>query len=273
MLTFRKGGEVLLVHRPKYDDLAFPKGKLDRGEHPTAAAVREVAEETGLRVRLNRPLIKQRYRIGSGRMKTVHYWTGRVIGSDDVAIYEPNAEIDEVAWVPFDKAMRLLTYDIDRATLAEALEVRKKTQTLIVLRHEESRARNRWTKDDRLRPLLAIGARQAERLTPILGAYGVDRVLSSSSIRCVQTVAPYAESIKVAVERMDSLSEEDARPKAVARIVTDVVASGLNTVICTHRPVFPALFAPLDLGDPGLAKGEMMVVHLRRGEVVATERH
>ena len=60
-------GQVLLVHRPKYDDWSFPKGKLDPGEHPAAAAVREVAEETGLRVRLGPPLARQRYRRSSGR--------------------------------------------------------------------------------------------------------------------------------------------------------------------------------------------------------------
>ena len=74
-----KGGrrEVLLVHRPKYDDWAFPKGKLDRGEHATTAAVREVEEETGLLIRLGRPLRSQRYRVGRG-WKLVHYWVGRV---------------------------------------------------------------------------------------------------------------------------------------------------------------------------------------------------
>ena len=73
----RKGGDVLLVHRPKYDDWSFPKGKLDPGEHATAAAVREVAEETGLDVRLGPALLAQRYRMSNGRIKAVHYWVGR----------------------------------------------------------------------------------------------------------------------------------------------------------------------------------------------------
>jgi len=60
-VVLRPGRDVLLVHRPKYDDWSFPKGKLDRGEHVTAAAVREVQEETGLRVRLGRPLARQHY--------------------------------------------------------------------------------------------------------------------------------------------------------------------------------------------------------------------
>ena len=90
---------MLLVHRPKYDDWSFPKGKLDRGERAAAAAVREVAEETGLRVRLGPPLSSQRYAV-SGGMKTVHYWTGTPVGDADVSGYTPNDEIDEVEWVP-----------------------------------------------------------------------------------------------------------------------------------------------------------------------------
>ena len=114
------GREVLLVHRPKYDDWSFPKGKLDRGEHAVAAAVREVAEETGLHVRLGPPLPSQRYPVGR-RMKTVHYWTGRVVGDDDVSGYRPNDEIDAVAWVPFGEARERLTYEHDR-DLVRSLE-------------------------------------------------------------------------------------------------------------------------------------------------------
>ncbi len=79
VVVFRPGTKVLLVHRPKYDDWSFPKGKLDPGEHATTAAVREVEEETGLRVRLGPPLSEQRYPVAQG-MKTVSYWTGRSTG-------------------------------------------------------------------------------------------------------------------------------------------------------------------------------------------------
>ena len=88
-VVFRPGREVLLVHRQKYDDWSFPKGKLDPREHPTTAAVREVAEETGLHVRLGPPLATMRYP-NNGRMKTVHYWQGRAVGDDDVSAYEPS---------------------------------------------------------------------------------------------------------------------------------------------------------------------------------------
>src|SRR6476469_10432788 len=134
-VVFRPGREVLLVHRPRYDDWSFPKGKLDPGEHPTTAAVREVAEETGLHVRLGPPLASQRYANGGGRIKAVFYWTGRVVGDDDVSGYAVNAEIDEVAWLDVEEAFEQLTYPHDRDTLREALAVRRKTHALVVLRH------------------------------------------------------------------------------------------------------------------------------------------
>src|SRR6476620_3214253 len=89
-VALRKG-RVLLVHRPAYDDWSFPKGKLDPGELSAAAAVREVAEETGLHVRLGIPLGRQAYPSGS-RTKVVDYWVGRVLGDPDVSSYLVNSE-------------------------------------------------------------------------------------------------------------------------------------------------------------------------------------
>ena len=269
------GRQVLLVHRPKYDDWSFPKGKLDRGEHVTAAAVREVEEETGLRVRLGRPLSAQTYPTSKGH-KTVHYWIARTTAGDDVSGYVANDEIDQVAWVPVDKAAQLLTYRRDRHLLAEALESRERTRTLVVLRHADAWARRGWHGDDRLRPLLVAGHRQAVRLAPVLAAYDVRRVVTSSSARCVQTVVPYCQATGAVPELADVLSEEDAGPRKVRRLVEAVLdrlkGSG-PTVLCTHRPVLPHVFDALGLDDPELEKAELLVVHSRKGRVVAVERH
>ena len=117
----RKGGDVLLVHRPRYDDWSFPKGKLDPGEHAVAAAVREVAEETGLDVRLGPPLPGQRYVIATGRTKAVSYWTARVVGDDDVELL-PGQRRDRRGRLGrrWDEARARLTYDHDRDTLDAA---------------------------------------------------------------------------------------------------------------------------------------------------------
>lgn len=267
----RKGGEVLLVHRPRYDDWSFPKGKLDRAEHVTAAAVREVEEETGLRVRLGPRLSDQRYPVGRSRQKTVHYWLARVVGDDDVTAYQPNREIDQVRWVSQKKAAKLLTYDFDRATLAQAMPLRKKTRALVVLRHAEARSRKAWRQDDRLRPLLVAGTVWARKLVPILAAYDVTTIVSSSSARCVQTIAPYAEHSGWPLATADGLSEEGASEKSVLRIVDDLLHSGESAVLCTHRPVLPAVFDAARIEEHKLEPGALLVAHHREGRVVATE--
>jgi len=265
-------GEVLMVHRPTYDDWSFPKGKLDRGEHAVVAAVREVGEETGLRVRLGVPLARQSYPT-SARTKVVDYWVGRVMGDPDVSGYLVNDEIDEVAWVPVDKADKQLTYLHDRRTLREALATGKKTRALVVLRHGLARSRKAWRRDDRLRPLVVQGHAQARAAVPMLAAYGVSRIVTSSSLRCVDTVLPYAEDTGWQVARYDGLSEEDATNRSVLAIIDDLMHGGEDAVLCTHRPVLPTVYDSLGVAPVPQATGELVVVHHRRARVRAVERH
>ena len=268
----RRGGQVLLVHRPRYDDWSFPKGKLDRGEHLAAAAVREVAEETGVDIRLGAPLRGQRYAAGN-RMKAVSYWMGRVVGDDDVTSYQPNAEIDDVAWVSADDAMALLTYPYDRETLREAMAMRKKTHAFVVLRHGAARARGGWRRDDRERPLVKAGVLQAEHIVPLLAAYDVTVLASSSSLRCVATLQPYADVTSRKLLEYDGLSEEAATADSVLQIVEELRELKQGVVVCTHRPVLPTVFDVLGLPEAPLDPGDLLVVHHRKGRVVATEHH
>ena len=108
-------GEVLLVHRPRYDDWTFPKGKLDPGESFEDAALREVEEETGLRCSLGEELPSSRYRDNKDRPKIVRYW----LMEPRSGTFEPNDEVDEVRWLPPAEAAGALTYERDREVLAE----------------------------------------------------------------------------------------------------------------------------------------------------------
>ncbi len=270
----REGPEVLLVHRPKYDDWSFPKGKVDPGEHVLAAAVREVAEETGLHIRLGPPLRTQHYMTGNGtlRPKRVHYWAARQVAGD-ISTYEPNSEIDELAWLSPAEARERLTYEHDRDTLDEFVEVRKRSTPLVVLRHAKAVSRKSWDGDDPERPLSDIGQGQSDALVPLLTAYGVRRVVSSSSTRCWTTVAPYAEVAGVDLEIADALSEELLDEAGLTELVSELLEDKTPAVLCSHRPVLPLLTAALSVPDPGLEPGGMLVVHHRKGKVVATEEH
>jgi len=236
--------------------------------------LREVLEETGVAIRLGPPLESQAYTFGPrhDRVKLVHYWVGRARGEDDVTSYQPNAEIDEVRWVEVEAAHRLLTYARDRATLHEAMPFVRKTYPLVVLRHAEARARRTWKGDDRERTLTVHGEHQAERLPPVLEAYGIERLVSSSSRRCWTTLAPYGVLADLQVEVTDELAEEDATDVGVVEEVEWLVDLRRPAVVCSHRPVLPLIFDALGIDPPELDLGAMVVVHHRQGRIAAIER-
>jgi 8-oxo-dGTP diphosphatase len=107
--------EVAVVHRPRYDDWSFPKGKLDPGETSEEAALREVREETGLTCRLGPELAFARYEDNQGRLKVVRYWLMAVVEDPG---FEPNDEVDELRWLTPAEATGLLTYARDRELVA-----------------------------------------------------------------------------------------------------------------------------------------------------------
>ena len=272
-VALRKNGDVLLVHRPKYDDWAFPKGKQDPGEHVTVTAVRETLEETGLRVRLGRPLPPQLYAVAGGRAKMVHYWAARCRGSDDVSGFVVNNEIDEVVWLPREKARRMLTYQDDIELLSRLEERENRTTPLVILRHARARKRATWEGADPRRPLTRVGRLQAKALAPVLAAYGVHRVLTSDYARCVETAAPFADEHGRSLDALPLLNEEKAGPRKIGLLLDELMESKQPSLICTHRPVLPLLFDHLGIPTVPLKPGELVVVHHRKGHIVASERH
>ena len=104
-----RDGQVLLVHRPKYDDWSFPKGKCEEGESDEACALREVEEETGLRCELIDELGETSYRDAKGRPKVVRYWRMHAVTGEFV----PHDEVDEIRWETPEEAARVLSWSRD----------------------------------------------------------------------------------------------------------------------------------------------------------------
>ncbi|KAA1395205.1 NUDIX hydrolase [Aeromicrobium ginsengisoli] len=265
--------DVLVVHRPSYDDWSFPKGKVDPGEALQATAVREIFEETGLRVRLGPPLVQVRYPIAAGT-KVVDYWSARAIGEGANEAFEPNKEVDELRWVGVREARELLTYAHDIEVLEDFRSLRERqghrARTLIVARHGKAASRDDY-EDDLERPLTAVGVEQAQALVPLLAAYGVRRVVSSPAVRCAQTVEPYAHSISTFLEIDDRLAE-DTRAAQVERSVAALLDRKKPVVLCSHRPTLPWVFDAIGSDVHQLATGEAIVVHHRKGTIIATEK-
>jgi 8-oxo-dGTP pyrophosphatase MutT (NUDIX family)/phosphohistidine phosphatase SixA len=273
------GSQMALVHRPKYDDWSFPKGKLNPGEHALLAAVREVAEETALRVTLGRRLPPVRYAV-AGAPKRVDYWVATVAAT--LSTFEPGTEIDEVAWVPANDTAARLSYERDVETLAEFRSGPQETVPLILVRHASAGSKSQWPGSDVSRPLDSRGASEALALADLLRCFGAGRVVSAPAERCVDTVRAYAASIGAVVEieaAFDSGPKGSTSPDAAAAMAR-LAADSRPVVVCGHRENLPVLVAAacVALGaDPPagrpLRKAEFAVLHRAGGKLAALERY
>ena len=239
------GPELGLIHRPRYDDWSFPKGKMDPGEHIQHTAQREVLEETGYRTILGRRLPTISYLV-NGVPKRVRYWAGRAVPQQRGGGFTPNDEVDRLNWLTPSEARLRLTRALDTTVLDAFMSAPVETVPIILLRHgtAEHRSAHQWP-DDRLRPLTTQGKGQAERLAPLLTAYGPLDIVSSPATRCLDTVRPYAGSQRKVIDVDPALSESahEAAPRAAASWIRALIAEGRPTLVCTHRPVLNALVA------------------------------
>ncbi len=295
--------QVALVHRPRYKDWSWPKGKLEPGESCVTAAVREVAEEIGHDVVLGTPLPDLSYGLPDGRTKHVRYWAAQVAGRGLAAALRarppaepaPRDEIDHARWFDVQAAAQRLTRDSDREPLDVLVEEhargRLDTRALVVVRHAAARKRSLWGGTEADRPLTSTGIRQSTRLVPMLSAFGVTRVVTSEWKRCAATVEPYAQATGRELRLEPSLTEaaHEDHPGRVAALVAEHMAAGEDGVLCTHRPVLPTVLDvvaqhsrrdvadALPREDPFLKTSEMLVVHVaatpQGPRVVASERH
>ncbi len=266
--------EVAIIHRPRYDDWSLPKGKVDPGETESVTAVREVHEETGYSAHLGRRLAAVSYPIPGGRKK-VCYWAARCVGG----AFIPNAEVDELKWLPVTEAMKQLEYPHDRKVLRRFVKQPADTKTVLIVRHGTAGSKSRYKGDDRQRPLDKRGRAQAESLVGVLLAFGADTLHAADRLRCHQTLEPLAEELGTAIHDEPLLTEEEypESRKAARHRVLEIAASGGTPVICTQGKVIPDLIAwwcERDGVRPDKSrnrKGSAWVMSLADGRLVAAD--
>jgi len=270
----RDGGQLLVavVHRPRYGDWSLPKGKLQAGEHPLVAAVREVAEETGAEVEVGRRLPSVEYPFGAGAIKRVSFWAMRYRGGQHVA----GDEVDRLRWATVAEATQQLSYPADRGVLADFARLPgDNARTLLLMRHAKAGKRSEYSGDDRLRPLDKIGRRQARDAATLLQAFRPHRVLAADRLRCEQTVQPVASRLGLPVHSAPALSDEAwaAAPDAALAAVRELLAQPGTTLICSQGGTIPGL---LDrLVAPGAAhparKGSVWALSIADRGVLAAD--
>lgn len=284
-----EGLEVLVIHRPRYDDWSWPKGKIDPGETLPECAAREVREEIGLSAPLGIPLPPIHYHVPSG-LKVVHYWAVRANGD---RLVPDGKEVDRMEWCAPETAAGLLSNPSDVAPLEYLRTAHKNHQLdtwpLIVMRHAKAKPRSSWSKAEGERPLAATGIRQAQAVARLLQAWQPPRVVTSPWRRCVSTVAPYLKVSGAKVKLVDALTEHrHARtPKKTAAVIESLLDKERSVAVCTHRPALPTVFSQLGKhmpgrlrallpdSDPYLSPGELVVCHVavnHKHGIVAVEQ-
>lgn len=272
------GLEIALVHRPKYDDWSLPKGKAEAREHLAVTAVRETAEETGFRGVLGRFLGELHYDVPSEAgpiPKAVSYWAMEARGGS----FTENTEVDRLRWVPAADAHDALTRADDRAPVQELLAAPASTTTVLLVRHGDAGSRASWQGPDDLRPLNAVGERQAAAIAAVVPMYGPVQVAAAQPLRCVQTVAPLAQVIGVAVDPAPGLSEStyEGDPGPATAYLGTLVDAGRPVAVCSQGGVIPGLLDSFwDSATRGprtrvARKGSVWVLSFATGRLVAAD--
>ncbi|WEV69598.1 NUDIX domain-containing protein [Bifidobacterium sp. ESL0775] len=246
--------EVCLVHRPKYDDWSWPKGKLEEHESSRHAAIREMEEETGVPVALGPSIGEVEYPLNAEGKNSKHAKTGTKTGAiytkhvvywmahpipPNIAEHRQQAigaiapakasEIDEVRWLTIPQARKLLSHPLDRDILDQFVdriqEGALKAQKLIIVRHSKAVARKRWEGTDANRPIIPRGAAASFALDQELGCYAPQKLASSPWLRCMETLEPYAWHTGLEIEQLPALTEDAfaADPDATWRCVSDII--------------------------------------------------
>jgi 8-oxo-dGTP diphosphatase len=269
------GTEVVLVHRPRFNDWSLPKGKLKAGEHPLAGAVREVREETGVSVLVGPRLPTERYDVWSGDSlveKSVDYWA---MTSDQSrgSTFRASHEVDDIVWMPVKTALSESTYPHDKRVLRAFAELPALQPPIVFIRHASAGKRDRWSGPDEQRPLDEIGQRQARALAPLLALFGPQRLVSAEPLRCQLTLQPLAKLLGLPVE-VDARFTESANPTEAVAALRDLAGFGAPAVVCSQAALIPPVVSAVSGGSPAryhVAKADGWVLSFSESRLAALD--
>ena len=272
----KKKIEVLIIHRPKYDDWTFPKGKAEIGEPLIACAYREVLEETNIETAFGPYLGEVEYLTNDGKKK-VSFWSAKVIKEKE---FNSNAEVDQLKWVEVTKVKELLTLDTDRKILEQFLRLEPDTKPLVLLRHAKAVTRDEWQGEDDDRPLDSYGQNQAKRLLAMYQVFNLEQIHSSDAVRCYDTVVAIAKGLSIKLEVTGKLSESTFKKdkEKAFDYAKDLMKLNESVLLCSHNPILPKMLNKLtkksevDADEGKLLPADGWVIHRIGKEVIQIDR-
>ena len=268
--------EVAIIHRPKYDDWSFPKGKLEVGESLIACAHREVLEETNLQTEFGPHLGQVEYFTPDG-LKKVTYWSAKVIAEKP---FRANTEVDQLKWIPITKVIEVLTNETDKEIFDKFVKVKFNSKPFILLRHAKAITREEWQGEDDDRPLSSSGQNQAMRLLSTYQVFNIDQIHSSDAVRCYDTVKSMAKGLDIKLEVSSKLSESTYKKdkEKAFDYVRELIKEDKSILICSHNPILPKMLnkltkkSEIEADEDKLSPADGWVIHRSGKEIIQIDR-
>jgi phosphohistidine phosphatase SixA/8-oxo-dGTP pyrophosphatase MutT (NUDIX family) len=268
--------EVAIIHRPKYDDWSFPKGKIEVGESLIACAHREVLEETNLQTEFGPHLGQVEYFTPDG-LKKVTYWSAKVIAEKP---FRTNSEVDQLKWIPITKVIEVLTNETDKEIFDKFVKVKFNSKPFILLRHAKAITRDEWQGEDDDRPLSSSGQNQAMRLLSTYQVFNIDQIHSSDAVRCYDTVKSMAKGLDIKLEVSSKLSESTYKKdkEKAFDYVRELIKEDKSILICSHNPILPKMLnkltkkSEIEADEDKLSPADGWVIHRSGKEIIQIDR-